>query len=362
MGKALVIDGLTVSNPLCVVTFTTEVESLTINKNSLSLTVGDTGTITATVVTSDGTTLNPTFTSSDSTIASVSASGNTATITAVAAGSATITVKAGSKTVTCNASVSAAPADELSAYYAANQTITQADQTALNALVTGMTTAGLWAKVKRFYPMLGTSLSDLLLEIKDNSGKGLSDLSSTLTASTNAITTSASGSNMSGSSEDSMLIAANNVSFISLTDLTNAANDVQTYSAKFADASSHYMTFSSSAGSYKKLSVAIKTETTSTHSYPSDNSIQSIVDRSAIVSVNGTAADYYVNGTKIGSLTIEDVGSLYLNVPYKFLYNGTGAVHKLLMITSALTESEALALSGLLDTFYVATGKRSASS
>ena len=361
MGKALVIDGLTVGNPLCVVTFTTEVESLTINKNSLSLTVGDTGTITATVVTSDGTTLNPTFTSSDSTIASVSASGNTATITAVAAGSATITVKAGSKTVTCNASVSAAPADELSAYYAANQTITQADQTALNALVTGMTTAGLWAKVKRFYPMLGTSLSDLLLEIKDNSGRGLSDLSSILTASTNAITTSGAGSNMNGSSEDSMLISANNVAFISLTDLTNAANDVQAYSAKFADNSSYYMTFMPSSGAYRKLSVTVKTDSTASNTYPSNNSIQSVVDRSAIVSVNGDAADFYINGTKIGSLTITDAGSHNLNVPFKFLYNGTGAVLKLLMITLALTESEALTLSGLLDTYYVATGKRSAS-
>ena len=356
MGKALVIDGLVVSNPITTVTFTVEVTSLTLDKNSLSLTVGNTGTITATVVTADGTPLDPTFTSGNVSVASVSANGNTATITAVAQGSTTITVKAGSKTQTCNIAVAAAPADEIAAYYAANQTITQTDKNALNALITGMSNAGLWAKVKRFYPMLGTAKSDLLLEMKDNSGKGFSDLP-TLSASTNALTVDSDGTMLSGSTIDSMTINTNDMTFVTLCDLTSAANDVYAYDAKFSDDSSKYVDFLVSSSAYRRIII----NNLGAAAIGYSENISSIKERSIIFAVDSTSYRLVLNGSTLKTDTFSNETGHALNVPFRFCNRGAGAIYKFFMIMTSLTESEALTLSGLLDTFYQATGKMAAS-
>ena len=78
------------------------VTSVTLNKSSLSLTVGGTSTLSATVNPSNATDKTVTWTSSDKSVATVSSSGK---VTAVAVGTATITAKAGSKTATCTVTV-----------------------------------------------------------------------------------------------------------------------------------------------------------------------------------------------------------------------------------------------------------------
>ena len=87
-----------------------EVTSVTLNKTSLSLTKGQSETLTATVSPADATDKNVSWSSSDATIASVDAYGK---VTALKSGSATITAKAGEKQATCAVTVTT-PAESIS--------------------------------------------------------------------------------------------------------------------------------------------------------------------------------------------------------------------------------------------------------
>ncbi len=82
-----------------------KVESVNLNKNDLTMTEGDSGTLTATVYPSDATNKNVTWTSSDPSVATV----NNGTVKAVKAGSTTIRVTTadGSKTAECRIVVKA---------------------------------------------------------------------------------------------------------------------------------------------------------------------------------------------------------------------------------------------------------------
>ena len=78
------------------------VTSVTLNKTELTLTEGDSETLTATVKPDDATDKTVTWTSSNASIATVDANGK---VTAVKEGSATITAKAGDKSSTCMVTV-----------------------------------------------------------------------------------------------------------------------------------------------------------------------------------------------------------------------------------------------------------------
>ena len=78
------------------------VTSVALNKTELTLTEGDSETLTATVKPDDATDKTVTWTTSDASIATVDANGK---VTAVKAGLATITAKAGDKSATCKVTV-----------------------------------------------------------------------------------------------------------------------------------------------------------------------------------------------------------------------------------------------------------------
>ena len=90
----------------CRVTVLSPVTGVTLDRESLSLTVGETATLTATVLPDDATEKAVTWTSSDSAIVSVDASGK---VCALKKGSATITAAAGDKTATCQVTVNNIP-------------------------------------------------------------------------------------------------------------------------------------------------------------------------------------------------------------------------------------------------------------
>lgn len=361
MGKALVIEGLTVSNPITTVTFDVTVESLAIDKNSLSLTAGDTATLTATVVTSDGSSVTATFESSNTSVASVSANGNTATITALASGNVTITVRAGSKTQTCSVAIASSPTGDLATYYTNNATIANADKTALNALVTGMSSAGIWPKVKRFYPILGTTLHDLVLEVKDNSSRGFDDTTEyivqKLSATTNLLTTTANSvSNMGGYGDEPMEIHSNNIAAVIAATIPNdTTSGAIVLSARLLGSSSSYMQIHITTSANRNIRIGAASSVSSPN-YPN------VYERMCIMSANSSTVDFYLNGSKVHSAetSISPDGNI-LRSPMHIFNGPVGTVYKFFMITEALTESEALALSTLVETYIVATGKKSAS-
>ena len=88
---------------------TVAVTGVKLDKATLSLTVGETDTLTATVEPSNATDKTVTWKSSDETVATVS----DGKVTAVAAGKATITATAGDKSATCEVTVSTAIVEEV---------------------------------------------------------------------------------------------------------------------------------------------------------------------------------------------------------------------------------------------------------
>lgn len=93
--------GFTASCAVTVVAKTVDVSSVTLSKSELTLTVGDSETITATVKPDDATDKTVSWSSSDPAVATVEGG----KITAVKEGEATITAKAGDKTATCKVTV-----------------------------------------------------------------------------------------------------------------------------------------------------------------------------------------------------------------------------------------------------------------
>ena len=109
------------------------VSSVTLNTTTLSLTEGDSRTLTATVGPSNATEKTVTWSSSDPNVATVDQSGK---VTAVGAGSVTITAKAGDQTATCTVTVSAKviPVTSIS-LDKTTLTLTEGDSQALTATV-----------------------------------------------------------------------------------------------------------------------------------------------------------------------------------------------------------------------------------
>ena len=85
----------------CKVTITVSAESVTLDKTTLSLAVGETAQLTATVKPDDATDKNVAWTSSDASVAKV----DNGKVTAVKSGKATITAKCGGKTAECAVTV-----------------------------------------------------------------------------------------------------------------------------------------------------------------------------------------------------------------------------------------------------------------
>ena len=91
----------------CAVTVIAKVASVSLDKTSITLTVGETQTLTATITPDNASDKSVTWSSSDATVATVDQDGK---VTAVKAGNATITVTTtdGGKTATCTVTVQAA--------------------------------------------------------------------------------------------------------------------------------------------------------------------------------------------------------------------------------------------------------------
>ena len=70
----------------------------------------------------------------------------------------------------CVVSIEQSPIKKaLGAYYAANTSINSEEKSALEAFVQGLMDNGIWTKVKALYPMLGSNVDDLILEVNGES-------------------------------------------------------------------------------------------------------------------------------------------------------------------------------------------------
>ena len=100
-GKATMIAKCGDRTAECAITVTVPVSSITLDKTTLSLAVGETATLTATVKPDDATDKTVAWSSSDESVASV----DNGKVTALKSGKATITAKSGGKTAECAVTV-----------------------------------------------------------------------------------------------------------------------------------------------------------------------------------------------------------------------------------------------------------------
>ena len=100
-GKATVTAKCGVKTAECAVTVTVPVSSITLDKTTLSLVIGESFTLTATVKPDDATDKTVTWSSSDESVARV----DNGKVTAVKSGKATVTAKCGVKTAECAVTV-----------------------------------------------------------------------------------------------------------------------------------------------------------------------------------------------------------------------------------------------------------------
>jgi len=100
-GKATITAKSGTCSAECVVTVSVNTESITLDKTTLSLAVGETATLTATVKPDDATDKTVAWSSSDESVASV----DNGKVTAIKSGKATITAKCGGKVAECAVTV-----------------------------------------------------------------------------------------------------------------------------------------------------------------------------------------------------------------------------------------------------------------
>lgn len=355
MGKAMVINGLTVSNPLCTVTFNASVESITLDNSTLTIDAGSTGTLTATVTTSDSSSVAATFTSSDTSVATISASNNVATITAIQGGSATITVTAGSISVTCALTVNATAESELADFYEANTSITDEEKTALETLVDTLIDNGLWSKIKYFCPMVGTTADDQIIDVKHTDSSLFID-SSQYTYTDGVLQFATVSGASAGSSALPENLSTDSISIIAGVNFVGTPQN--SLVVKFLNADSSVSIESlASYGGYRvpRLDFAGT-------AYASTTSVASILERKIIYTYDGTDVRITLNGDVIYTTSAE-ITAEALTLKRQHPFNCTGqdddnkAYATFLAVATALTSTEETALNTALNTFLVAIGK-----
>ena len=115
-GNAIIIARCGGKSAVCAVTVTVPVASISLDKAALSLEVGESAQLTATVSPADATDRNVIWTSSDESVAKVS----DGKVTAVKSGKATITAKCGDKTAKCSVSVAVTNIESIISYTTIN--------------------------------------------------------------------------------------------------------------------------------------------------------------------------------------------------------------------------------------------------
>lgn len=177
MGKALVIEGLSSGESLGKVTFvsTVNVISVSLNKNNISsLKVETEEKLYATIKTdNDGVLVKASWKSDNDEIATVSQEG---IVTGKNVGTCTITATCGNKSDSCTVNV-VVNIDLLTKdYFDSNRTINEVEKKAYTRLVEGLYADGCWDKIKYLYPMLGSTVEDLIIDAKHKSYNLLKEL------------------------------------------------------------------------------------------------------------------------------------------------------------------------------------------
>lgn len=121
-----------------------------------------------------------------------------------------------------------------SALTSLGETMTSTEESALNTFIQGLLDANLWDKVKYFYPMLGTSVDGMLLDVVDTAGEDIfSDVEvpSNVSSSTRNILTIAAGVGLNSLAVNSQRLLSLDFQNLSLISAHNCQGEGVTFSS-----------------------------------------------------------------------------------------------------------------------------------
>ena len=238
-------------------------------------------------------------------------------------------------------------------YLAANSTINDTEKDALTAFVKGLINANLWEKVKYFYPMLGGSVSDMILDVVNpstedilsNAGNtGLSVVNRTLVA------------NNRPNNQTSLGYRAKSLDSTKIGFVASGHCDEQIGGSQ---------QFYFNAGSAKYIGILLQAN--SGYCYPAINyggqvylnqSYYAVLERDLFGYVKEGTASLYLGSTLQTSSPVTAVGAPYDT--YGILANTRSSdyYYEFLAITEGMDSDDWAVFYPLLTTFLTAVGRR----
>lgn len=250
----------------------------------------------------------------------------------------------------------------LASYLASNTSISNTEEAALKMFVKGLLDSNLWIKMRYFYPMLGNTVEDMLL---DAISPATEDLMKNISSTTEL---SISERKLLVGSSEGIITDVTKLLRFKNTDWKNFGIVTSTYHGALNQVLSFY--FSGQTGNYSFTFAPLSTAFTerppritagysgSALSYvPASASTdeRTYVDRIVFGQVNNAVAQVYKENSlyATGTSYVNDIE--YLN--YCKILGGYTTSYKFFAITNNLTQEEYATFYGLLLTFLQSVGK-----
>lgn len=240
----------------------------------------------------------------------------------------------------------------LAEYYSANTSINSSEKNALETLVETIVNAGLWGKVRSFYPMLGDNANDLLLDAKNVSAENyikqnLTDRGATLSVTQRNFLSTSGGDKTTSTDMTRLDIKRYGATFIF------AHNWATTDAAVLKYPSTPIVEERFAYGGYAYPRMTVSNTTFPTSSSDGGNQY-SYKSRKLIYSLDATTAAIYIDGALYKSAAIsvnDDIISKIQQVFYTMPYISFFAQ------TEVLSSDELTAFYSAIDTFATSLNK-----
>ena len=254
----------------------------------------------------------------------------------------------------CTVTFSGTPVENaLRAYLAANTSINATEEEALSNFVEGLIDAGLWSKMKYFYPLLGDNVAEAVLDVVSPSTEDLFvDNTSGLSVSSRKLIANNRPDSEINTSTRAQALDISKIGMI----LAGGSNIAATQAARFLvnNSIANAVGLSISKDTYKYPLFENKTQI-----YESRSSVYTKVKREVFgTTVSGVG--YLYDGTTQLATGSLDIPTGTLKSSFGILSNSRAMDYEydFFAITEGMTTADWLVFYPLLMTFLVAVGKR----
>lgn len=256
------------------------------------------------------------------------------------------------------------PESILDAYLNANGTITEQERLALETFVQGLYENGLWTKMRYFYPMLGSTVSDMILDAVSPSTEDLfTNFPTTDFSVVDRVLVTSTASATNGNANLISRFRNTDWHNFGVVSSTKHANSNSTNALRFSGQNGYYtFTFMPLSGTFTERNPQLNVgslDGTSASYLPTAavTDLRTYLDRIIFAQTQGSSAEIYkdkelyVSGTSY----VENINAIN---NYTVL-TGSSASYNFLAITDNMTQAQYSTFYDLLLAFLKAVGKHS---